>query len=347
MQQHPAPVSIRVTGIPALAKHMAMPPPIVPAPITAARAIGRGFVSGGHVRHLRRLALGKEDVALRLRLIAGDELLEQLALAPQPFVERQDDGVAHRLDAGGRRLAAAQPPGQGRRGIGKRPRPMQLVVAVADEPQRPALGDGPAGKGDRRRVRSPVERSRRRCRRRALAPPPTGSPVTIIRNAFSGPTRRGRRWVPPAPGNRPSLTSGRPTRAAAAATRKWQASASSKPPPNAVPCKRRDHRLWPSPRSAAMTSPRLGARGGLPNSLMSAPAKKVRPAQAITTASTRRVVAGLAQRLDKPGADLVLQRVDRRIVGDDDRDPAVAAKIDAGVDVAHAAPAFGSLVDAD
>ena len=37
--------SISVTGMPALAKHMAMPPPIVPAPITAAFAIGRGFTS--------------------------------------------------------------------------------------------------------------------------------------------------------------------------------------------------------------------------------------------------------------------------------------------------------------
>ena len=36
----------------------------------------------------------------------------------------------------------------------------------------------------------------------------------------------------------------------------------------------------------AITSPRLGDCGGWPNSLMSAPAKKVRPAQAITTAST-------------------------------------------------------------
>ena len=52
------------------------------------------------------------------------------------------------------------------------------------------------------------------------------------------------------------------------------------------------------------------------------------------------VVAGLAQRLDEPGADFVLQRVDRRIIGGDDRDPALAAKIDAGVDIAHLTPAF-------
>ena len=35
------------TGIPALAKFMAMPPPIVPAPITAALRTGRVLVSSG------------------------------------------------------------------------------------------------------------------------------------------------------------------------------------------------------------------------------------------------------------------------------------------------------------
>ncbi len=36
-----------VTAMPALAKLMAMPPPMVPAPITAARASGRGLVDAG------------------------------------------------------------------------------------------------------------------------------------------------------------------------------------------------------------------------------------------------------------------------------------------------------------
>ena len=52
------------------------------------------------------------------------------------------------------------------------------------------------------------------------------------------------------------------------------------------------------------------------------------------------VVAGPAQRLDEPCADLVLQRVDRRVIGGDDRDPELTAKIDAGVDIAHLTPAF-------
>src|SRR5271166_4948543 len=54
----------------------------------------------------------------------------------------------------------------------------------------------------------------------------------------------------------------------------------------------------------------------------------------------RRVVAGLTERLGEPGADLVLERVDRRVVDGDDRDLAIAAQIDAGVEVAHGAPRF-------
>ena len=50
---------------------MAMPPPMVPAPITAALAIGVTGVSGGQIRDLVGLALGEEDMALRLRLVAG------------------------------------------------------------------------------------------------------------------------------------------------------------------------------------------------------------------------------------------------------------------------------------
>ena len=46
-----------------------------------------------------------------------------------------------------------------------------------------------------------------------------GSPPVIISSAFSTPTIRGSRWVPPAPGSRPIFTSGRPTLAEGTATR--------------------------------------------------------------------------------------------------------------------------------
>ncbi len=79
--------STTITGMPALAKHMAMPPPMVPAPITAARRTSRGL-RAGEFGQLRRLALGKEDVALGLRLLAGDEFEEQRALARERLLDR-------------------------------------------------------------------------------------------------------------------------------------------------------------------------------------------------------------------------------------------------------------------
>ena len=45
------------------------------------------------------------------------------------------------------------------------------------------------------------------------------SPDRIMFSARSRPTARGRRWVPPAPGSSPSLTSGKAMRASARATR--------------------------------------------------------------------------------------------------------------------------------
>ena len=47
----------------------------------------------------------------------------------------------------------------------------------------------------------------------------TGLPPVIMSSAFSAPISRGSRWVPPDPGNRPSLTSGRPSFASLTATR--------------------------------------------------------------------------------------------------------------------------------
>ena len=85
-----------------------------------------------HIGHLRRLALGEEDVALCFRLVAGDQLSEELAFALQPFLEAYDDRVAQGLDAGRGRVSASQPPGQRLGGIGKALAD-EFVFAVADE----------------------------------------------------------------------------------------------------------------------------------------------------------------------------------------------------------------------
>ena len=58
-----------------------------------------------------------------------------------------------------------------------------------------------------------------------------------VERGLASPTSRGSRWVPPAPGMTPSWTSGRPSRVSwsSLATRQWQASAHSSPPPRQAP----------------------------------------------------------------------------------------------------------------
>ena len=59
-------------------------------------------------RHLGGLALGKEDMALRLRLVADHELHEQVALFLLRLVDRRIERHADRFDRGGRRVQAAR-----------------------------------------------------------------------------------------------------------------------------------------------------------------------------------------------------------------------------------------------
>ena len=120
----------------------------------------------------------------------------------------------------------------------------------------------------------------------------TGAPVSVISSAAARPARRSRRWLPPKPGSRPSVTSGRPSFALSAAMRRWQHIASSRPPPSAKPLtiattglgmrSMRRIRRWPtSEKSRAWT----GLRPDI--SAMSAPATKAfAPAPVSTTART-------------------------------------------------------------
>ena len=81
-----------------------------------------------------------------------------------------------------------------------------------------------------------------------------GWPVRIMCLVRPGPISRGRRWVPPQPGSAAMVTSGRPSRAALA-IRMSAHSASSSPPPNAMPLRAaitgggsaasRSNRAWP------------------------------------------------------------------------------------------------------
>ena len=127
-------------------------------------------------------------------------------------------------------------------------------------------------------------------------------------SAFCRPNMRVVRTTPPAPGSRPRETSGRPISLplASSATRKWQASAISRPPPSAAPLiaaatglpmvsRRRKAAL-----TRAISFSRRSASAGVAWMIMlrSAPAKKVffalvtmTPAMSSFSASRRSSVA--------------------------------------------------------
>ncbi len=106
-------------------------------------------------------------------------------------------------------------------------------------------------------------------------------------SAVSSPTALGRRCVPPAPGRSPSFTSGSAICAPFVATRKWQPSGSSSPPPIAVVCSAAMTGLGLD-SNAAMSVRSVGSASifGVLNSRMSAPPENALPAPVSTIAST-------------------------------------------------------------
>ena len=112
-------------------------------------------------------------------------------------------------------------------------------------------------------------------------------PPVMASSAAGTPISRGSRWVPPAPGTMPSVTSGKPMRVPGAASRTWHPSATSQPPPSATP--------WiaatigfSSASISSIRSGRFGVPGGgvWSNSLMSAPPLNILPSPVMTSART-------------------------------------------------------------
>ena len=85
----------------------------------------------------------------------------------------------------------------------------------------------------------------------------------------------------------------------------------------------------------ACTAERLGSFGGFPNSVISAPAQKVRPAQVSTIAFGRIIGDGLLHRLRDAGAQLRRERVDGWGIEGDDGDFAFAGQIHDVIDGGH------------
>ncbi len=95
-------VSNSTTGRPALMRLMAMPPPMVPAPMTPTLRMGRSGVSSGTSLNLRGRALGLKHVPQRRRLRRQHQRGKQFALAFETRLEGSFDRRRHRLDAGQR-----------------------------------------------------------------------------------------------------------------------------------------------------------------------------------------------------------------------------------------------------
>ncbi len=67
---------------------MAMPPPMVPAPTTAAELIGMGRCFFWNIRNLGHFTLAEEHMDESLRLIGVETIDEQLGFDLAAFLER-------------------------------------------------------------------------------------------------------------------------------------------------------------------------------------------------------------------------------------------------------------------
>ena len=128
-----------------------------------------------------------------------------------------------------------------------------------------------------------------------------GSASATMRHAARTPTSRGRRCVPPAPGTKPRLTSGKASWASCAPMRAWQAMASSTPPPMALPCSAMATGLEKfSTRAARSPSEIPCGSGGWPSSRRSPPPENVSPPAAMTTHDTRASVCRSSSASHRP-----------------------------------------------
>jgi len=154
--------------------------------------------------------LGVEQMAQRARLRAGAQLGVDRGLERQALGDRQAGRGRDRLRGADRRNGATRAAFHQRNGGLERGVVVGRHGAVGDARQVTDLGQvaGAVGRGAAQIV---ATSSTRPCVIASSAG--MWRPEVIISRATSGPTRRGRRCVPPAPGMMPMRTSGRPTKA--------------------------------------------------------------------------------------------------------------------------------------
>ena len=268
---------------------MAMPAPMVPAPITAARRIGSALTCAprpGILRasrsakktctSARRCGLSRHSMKYP-RSRANAASFGSVQAASMLSTILQGASCPRALGSSRRRNAANSS------GLTSRMRSVRSLAIRSGRRSpaaRRASASAPASAGSASSSTSPSSSAREALR---------WAPEVMASSAACGPARRVKRCVPPAPGISPSFTSGRPTLALAAATRQWQASASSKPPPRATPSIAATMGFVPA-SIFACTSRVMGDFSTRPEatSLISAPAANVPSAPVTTTERTAR-----------------------------------------------------------
>ena len=207
-----------MTGMPAEAKDMVMPPPMVPAPSTAIFSMGRAFTSLVTPGTLAASRSAKK--AWRWAFDSSPETRSRKN-SRSAFMPSANGRVTAFFTAWAL-TAGAFSPRERRRSLAAASSKAAMSVAGASIFESGRSGALSAtsfwAKATAPSTRSPSMIS-------SMAPislaflAGIGSPVTMGPRAATAPIRRGRRWVPPAPGSRPSLTSGRPILAVGEATR--------------------------------------------------------------------------------------------------------------------------------
>ena len=206
--------------MPALAKFIAMPPPIVPAPSTAALPISRFGVSLGTsgILPASRSAKKKWRCAFDWSLCSSSSKSSRSRFMPCSKGSSAAAWIAAMQFCGAMkpRFFLAHSARAFSKTAGSTPCTFSL---------RALTGISASARSASSRATLIVSSRRSPSTTRSTMPSlcaslaPTGSPAQIISIAFSTPTSRGRRCVPPDPGRMPSFTSGRPTFAEGTAIR--------------------------------------------------------------------------------------------------------------------------------
>ena len=186
-----------------------MPLPIVPKPTTRrCEPEDRKAGAVGELRHLLRLPLGEEDVAQCGRFRAPHHGEKCLALLAQRFRKGQLHGASDTCERRRGRVAASgsfrQP--------GFSPREESAGTGATGK-SRVRLGAEPAARSANatRAAPRPVSGASSSSRPQLTASsPPIRRPVRIMSSACLDPDQARESQVPPAPGTKPSDTSGRP-----------------------------------------------------------------------------------------------------------------------------------------